>query len=191
MALFHTWQFQSPSWGKSGKRFPQNSLAVTISETWMWVKGSVWQKSWKADSTVQWSRLQRRVDSYTKKSSRFCNAAFCPHCPRHFLATSIRHYPQLAPRHSAALAKHFLAGICPHCSPKIFPWHCHQLFPRHSFGTGTCPLRVLWGRWAVPMEAFPFHLHSQHAPQICVAGGWMCRWLSRARNPATHHCAAG
>ena len=75
------------------------------------------------------------MDSYTKKSSRFCNAAFRPHCPRHFLATSIRHYPQLAPRHSAALAKHFLAGICPHClrhflaiSIRQYP----QLATRHS-----------------------------------------------------------
>ena len=78
------------------------------------------------------------MDSYTKKSSRFCNAAFRPHCPRHFLATSIRHYPQLAPRHSAALAKHFLAGICPHWS-QAFPVTLPPAFPATFIWNGDLP----------------------------------------------------
>ena len=44
-----------------------------------------------------------------------------------------------------------------------------------------CHSVILWARWGVPMEAFPFHWDPQLAPQIFRLGGWGCRWMSRDR----------
>ena len=51
--------------------------------------------------------------------------------------------------------------------------------------TETCHSKALWGIWGVPMERNCVHLHRLPAPQLCRTIGWVCRWMSRERHPAT------